>query len=180
MDDREAEKRLEWMLFDCVFIVLGIVGMFSSQFLTPYTGLTVFIITFGICATFTGITVFEMVHLTYSVDKHMKELINFPQLRKEITQELEHFKTDKSGILWVWAVCFLTIIVMSIAWFTLSWPAFMILDAILAAYSFPPSARLAITLVSNVISWFLILMTLGLLFWAFINSGRRETETYGV
>lgn len=176
IDDKEAERRLRWMLFDSGIIGLCLLGMWMSQLLSPYVGFTVFFLSLAGCTVLMVITIVEIIQLTYSVDKYMIHEIALPKL----PEKLKELQKDKSGILWIWAVCLLTIVIMSIAWFTLSWPAFMILDAILASYTFPPTARLAITLVSNVISWFLILMTIGLLFWAFVNSGRRETETFGI
>lgn len=180
IDDMEAEHRLRWMLFDAGILVICMLGMFASQLLTPIIGLTVFTISFFAFAGIMGLTIVEIVQLTRSVDKYMKAQITLPKVSAKLVEEAKRFKDDKRGVLWIWAVCFLTIIVMSIAWFSLSWPAFMILDQILASYNFNSTARLAITLVSNVISWFLILMVLGLLFWAFVNSGRREDQTYGL
>ena len=188
IDDKEAERRLRWMLFDSGIIGLCLLGMWMSQLLSPYVGFTVFFLSLVGCTVLMVITIIEIIQLTYSVDKFMIHEIALPKhiveaydsTRKKLVEEARRLQEDKSGILWIWAVCLLTIVIMSIAWFTLSWPAFMILDAILASYTFPPTARLAITLVSNVISWFLILMTIGLLFWAFVNSGRRETETYRI
>lgn len=179
MDDKEAEHRLRWMLFDSGIIFICMLGMFASQLLSPLFGFTVFIIAEMGCAAFMVITIVEMVQLTYSVDRYMLAQMQLSKLPIKLVKEVERFKDDKRGIMWVWAVCLLTIVVMSMAWFTLSWPAFMIIDSILASYSFPPTARLAITLVSNVISWFLIIMTLGLLLWAIVNSQRKEETTYG-
>jgi len=180
MDDKEAEHRLRWMLFDSGIMFICMLGMFASQLLEPILGFTVFIIMEMIWSVGMVITIVEMLQLTYSVDKYMLAQMRLPKLPTKLVEEINRFKDDKQGILWVWAVCLLTIIVMSIAWFTLSWPAFMIIDAVLASYSFPPTARLAITLTSNVISWFLILMVLGLVLWAFVNSQRREDQTYGM
>jgi len=179
MDDKEAEHRLRWMLFDSGIIFMCMLGMFASQLLSPLFGFTVFIIAELACAACMVLTIVEMVQLTYSVDKYMLAQMRLPKLPTKLVEEINRFKDDKQGIMWVWAVCLLTIVVMSMAWFTLSWPAFMIIDSILASYSFPPTARLAITLTSNVISWFLILMVLGLVLWAFVNSQRREETTYG-
>lgn len=180
MDDREAEHRLRWMLFDSGVMFICMLGMFASQLLSPLFGFTVFIIAEMACAGLMVITIVEMVQLTYSVDKYVLSQMQLPKFPAKLIEEAKRFKDDKRGIMWVWAVCLLTIVVMSMAWFTLSWPAFMIIDAVLASYNFPPTARLAITLTSNVISWFLIMMTLGLLLWAFVNSQRREETTYGV
>jgi uncharacterized membrane protein len=179
MDDKEAEHRLRWMLFDSGIMLFCMLGMFASQLLEPLLGFTVFLISELACAVGMVVTIVEMIQLTYSVDKHMLAQMQVPKISPLLLEKAKQFKDDKRGVMWVWAICLLTIVVMSMAWFTLSWPAFMIIDAVLASYSFPPTARLAITLVSNVISWFLIMMVLGLLLWAFVNSQRREETTYG-
>lgn len=203
MDDKEAEHRLRWMLFDSGIILFCMLGMFASQLLEPVLGFTVFVIAEMGWAAAMIITIVEMLQLTYSVDKYMlaqmsvsklppklqekcdnmrkvtsEILQDYDKARKKMVNEVERFKEDTHGVMWVWAVCLLTIVVMSMAWFTLSWPAFMIIDAVLASYNFPPTARLAITLTSNVISWFLILMVLGLVLWAFVNSQRKEDVSY--
>lgn len=90
------------------------------------------------------------------------------------------FRKNKRGALWIWAVCLLSLTVLALAWFVLTWPTFMIIDYIESVYTFPPEAAPAITLVKNVLGWFLILMSLGLLLWAYVNSQRREEVTYPV
>ena len=90
------------------------------------------------------------------------------------------FQKNKRAALWIWAVCLLSITVMALAWFVLTWPTYMIIEYIEPVYTFPPEATPAITLVKNVIAWFLILMSLGLLLWAYVHSQRREDVTYPV
>lgn len=90
------------------------------------------------------------------------------------------FRKNKSAALWIWAVCLLSIVTLALAWFVLTWPTFMIIDYIEGVYTFPPEAAPAITLVKNVMAWFLILMALGLLLWAYVNSQRKEELTYPV
>ena len=92
--------------------------------------------------------------------------------------EEKKFAKDKRAALWIWAVCLLSIAVLALGWFTLSWPTYMIIETIENVYAFPPEAESAINLIKNVIGWFLILMSLGLLLWAFVNSQRREEVTY--
>lgn len=90
------------------------------------------------------------------------------------------FRKNKRAALWIWTVCLLSITVLALAWFVLTWPTFMIIDYIESVYTFPPEAAPAITLIKNVLGWFLILMALGLLLWAYVNSQRREEITYPV
>jgi len=72
----------------------------------------------------------------------------------------------------------LAIVVLAMAWFTLTWPTFQIIAFIENVYTFPTEAAPAITLIKNVIAWFLIIMALGLLLWAYVMSQRKEDVTY--
>ena len=81
---------------------------------------------------------------------------------------------DSKGALWIWSVAFLTIVVMAFAWFALTWPTFMVIDFVESHYTYQGSSAYAATFVKNVLSWFLILMSLGLLLWVSVNSQRRD------
>ena len=85
---------------------------------------------------------------------------------------------NNKGAMWIWAVCILSLVVLAMGWFTLTWPTFLIIETIESQYSFPSEATNAITLMKTVLGWFLILMALGLLAWAFVNSQKREEITY--
>lgn len=91
---------------------------------------------------------------------------------------LKRFRDNKSAIVWVWAVCLLAIVVHSIAWLVLCWPMYMTLDAIEASYTFPVQATNTINLIRSIAALEEVVMVLGLLAWAFINSSRREEVTY--
>jgi len=56
----------------------------------------------------------------------------------------------------------------------------MLIEQIEGVYDFPAETIPAINLIKAVMGWFLILMTLGLLLWAYVNSQRREDITYPV
>lgn len=94
-----------------------------------------------------------------------------------VTEKL--FKQRKAA-LYIWAVCLLAISVLSLGWFVLTWPTYQIITYIESVYTFPPEATNAITLIKNVIAWFLILMALGLLLWAYVMSQKREEVTFPV
>lgn len=90
----------------------------------------------------------------------------------------KRFIEGKSGIVWVWAVCLLAIIVHSICWLALSWPLYLTLDAVEAAYTFPAVATPTMNLIRGVVALEETVFVLGMLAWAFINSSRREEVTY--
>jgi hypothetical protein len=95
-----------------------------------------------------------------------------------LRQFLRDFRDDRSAIIWVWAVCFLTITVNSLAWLVLGWPTYLALDAIEASYTFPSVATNTIALIRYVVAAEPILVILGMLLWAYVNSGKREDATY--
>jgi len=95
-------------------------------------------------------------------------------------QLFSKFRQSRRGAIYVWAVCLLSIAVLAIGWFTLTWPAYMLIELIESIYAFPPEATAAITLIKNMIGWFLIIMAFGLLLWAILASTRREEVTYPI
>lgn len=102
------------------------------------------------------------------------------KLSKVSKETLKRLKQDRRGALWIWAVCLLAIVTLAMGWFTLTWPAFIIIDTIESKFDFPPEATAPISLIKAVMGWFLIFMSLGLLLWAFVHSQRREEVTYPV
>jgi len=88
----------------------------------------------------------------------------------------EGLRMNNKGALWLWSVAILTIIVMALAWFVLTWPTFMIIDFVESQYTFQGSSAYAATFVKNVLSWFLVLMSLGLLLWLYVNSQRKSED----
>jgi hypothetical protein len=85
---------------------------------------------------------------------------------------------DRRGITWVWIVALLTWAIMAIAYFSLVGVVYLVLDSVEAAYSWGGSELQTLQLTRDVAAWFLIIMTVGLIGWALINSARREDQTY--
>ena len=178
IDDKEAERRLNWMFFDIGIIIIGMILMFPTSMILPAElGFACFFLG----STVAVISITEMVMLVYSVHTFMvdnpRRVVSLKLLDRLETVEQTHPKA-KAGIIWVWAVCIIGIMVLAIAWFSLSWPAYEIIQAITSIYSFPAKATLTIDLLRNVIAWLPIIIVLGLLLWAFVNSGRKEETTY--
>ena len=94
--------------------------------------------------------------------------------------DMRTLKKNKQGALYIWAVCLLSLVVLAMGWFTLTYPTFMIIEMIEGMYNFPPEATAGIGLIKSVLGWFLILMALGLIIWAFVASSRREDVTYPI
>lgn len=93
---------------------------------------------------------------------------------------VEDLVEDRRGIVWVWVVAITTWAIMAVAYFSLSMVVYLVLDSVEGFYTFSEQEMGVITLTKNVTGWFLIIMTIGILGWALINSTRRETATYPV
>lgn len=88
------------------------------------------------------------------------------------------FVEDERGIIWVWIVAGLTWVLMAVAWFTLSIVGYAVIDAVEAMpYNYPQAYLDNITLARDVLGWFLIIMTIGIIGWALISSARRVDDT---
>jgi hypothetical protein len=149
-DNRVVIELLVLILLGFGFLLVGTVG-YSFE-------LTMLFLTLGIGFCFSGVLLFANWFR-----------VNMKDLNK-----------NKRGALYVWAVCLLAIVVLAMGWFTLSYPTFQIIEIIENIYSFPPEATAAIGLIKSVLGWFLILMSLGLIIWAFVASSRREDVTFPI
>lgn len=90
---------------------------------------------------------------------------------------------DEKGIVWVWVVAICAWAIMAIAYFALSTVLYIVLDSVEAwapwsGHAWESQYMATIELTRNVCAWFLIIMTVGLLMWALINSARREDQTF--
>jgi hypothetical protein len=92
-------------------------------------------------------------------------------------ERLNHFREDHRGIVSIWIVCFISLGVYSILWFTLGWATFKIIDIMTSSFSYPPPAMLTINLMELVLRWHPILFFFGMLLWAFNMSQKGEETT---
>lgn len=110
-------------------------------------------------------------------------LIRQANLAAAAQEKAEEFKDEKRGIVWVWIVALLTWAIMAIAYFSLSMVVYIVLDQAEAfipwgsAPAWADGYMQTITLTRNVCAWFLIIMTVGIIGWALINSARRTEDT---
>jgi len=152
-DEKFNRKILELLILTLLgfgFLLVGTVG-YSFE-------LTMFFLMLGMGFCFSGIILFA----------------NWLRIN------MRDFNKNKRGALYIWAVCLLSIVVLAMGWFTLTYPTFMIIDLIEDMYDFPPEATASIGLIKSVLGWFLILMALGLIIWALVASSRREDVTYPI
>lgn len=143
-----------------IFAGLGACLMFSGNFVGGNVAITLLIVGIG----FVGMGCVFIVKggefgAAY-VAKNKRDLVN-----------------GKEGIVWVWIVALLTWAIMAVAYFALSIVVYMVLDNVQAMAVLPPEYLANITLTRNVTQWFLIIMTIGIIGWALINSVRRVDDT---
>jgi len=151
------EKLKEKTLIIAISILVGALGVIGSTIIAQFE-LAIFCYSVGM--SFLALSIIFSVMLLRSFEKKPSQ------------------PRQNRGAIWIWTVCLLAIVVLAMGWFTLTWPTFIIIETIESQFTFPPEATNAITLMKTVMGWFLILMALGLLLWAFVNSQRREEVTY--
>jgi len=156
VNEPEKKKETDDSMTILLLVLAGVVGV-SGMFL-PNVELAVFSLALGLGLMSIGVLL----------------AFNFIRVSEKKLRE------NKRGALWIWAVALLAIVTLAVAWFALTWPAFMLIEQIEGVYDFPAETIPAINLIKAVMGWFLILMTLGLLLWAYVNSQRREDITYPV
>ena len=81
-------------------------------------------------------------------------------------------------ILWVWIVCLLSIVVMAFLWFVWTWPISIIMDTVETQMGLPPEATTTVAFLRLIFMILPILIALGLILWAYVNSQRKEDVTY--
>jgi hypothetical protein len=115
-----------------------------------------------------GLVGVGLVDLLYGM-KHISKLERLNILGK--------LRSDHSGIISIWIVCFISLIVYSILWFTLGWATFSIMDSVEASFSFPAQALPTIAAMRLVLTWHPLLFFFGMLLWAYNLSQKTEEIT---
>lgn len=91
---------------------------------------------------------------------------------------MKSLRRNRSGLIYVWVVCFFAIVIYSIAWFVLGWSAMMTIQAVEDAYTFTGPAATTVDLVKTVIAWHPLIFIFGMIIWALVNSHKREYVSY--
>ena len=150
-----------------LLLVVGSNGRFG-----PDIAVTMFVVGIGF-AGFGGVVIWKGVQFSeqYLTQKGV-------DIVDEVTDE--SLMTNNRAIVWVWIVALTTWAIMAVAYFSLSMLVYMVLDSVEGMYAFGEQELGIITLTKNVTGWFLIIMTVGIIGWALINSARREDQTYPI
>ena len=97
--------------------------------------------------------------------------------RKQLERRMKY---GNSGVIWIWAVCLAGIVMYAICYYALVYPTLELIGIVEGMYSFDAQATVTLNLTRAVLNWHPIFFILGMLLWGFVNSGRRETQTYPV
>lgn len=175
--EKEALKQTSLKL-GFLFVVIG-AALFASANL-PLGEITLTLFIGGV-----GIIGFGLVFIVKGAEFGEDFLVKQRLKQEQLTDEQYHanFKADESGIIWVWIVALVTWAIMAMAYFALSMVLYMVLDSVEAfapweGHAWESQYMGVIELTRNVCAWFLIIMTVGIIGWALINSARREEPTY--
>jgi len=95
--------------------------------------------------------------------------------RKQLERRLKH---ANEGVIWIWAVCLASIVLYAIAYYSLVYPTLELIGIVEGMFTFDPQATVTLNLCKAVLNWHPIIFILGMLLWGFVNSARRETQTY--
>lgn len=87
---------------------------------------------------------------------------------------MRSLRSNRSGIIYVWVICFMAIVIYSIFWFIGGYVAISVIDAVTASYNFTGMAATTIRIIKNVLFWHPLFFMFGMLLWAFTNSRKRE------
>lgn len=82
------------------------------------------------------------------------------------------------GVVWIWAVCLAGIVIYSITFYVLVYPALEIIGVVEGLTTWSADATFTLNFVRTVLNWHPIIFIVGLLIWAYVNSQRREDVTY--
>jgi len=87
-------------------------------------------------------------------------------------------RRKKIGVVWIWAVAFLTLAFMALAYWATTWPLTILMAKMQTIFSFPSEAMPAIALYTNIIVYFLFFVCIGVLLWAIVNSEKGGELSY--
>ena len=93
------------------------------------------------------------------------------------------FKSDKRGIVYVWAMVFLGMVIYTFTWFTLGLPLMYFIDAIRTSMSASITDPMWLNVVSFILLCFEIHPIISLIGWfiyGILNSTHRDVDTWRV
>ena len=89
---------------------------------------------------------------------------------------IRRFRHDKRASVLAWVIVLLMMFTYSIVWFTAGWAAMKFVDTVEEEYELGTRATGIVTLLKYVFAWHPIIVFVGLIIYAFVNSQRRDVR----
>jgi hypothetical protein len=102
---------------------------------------------------------------------------------KYVAKRTSNFKSDKRGIVYVWAMIFLGMVIYTFTWFTLGLPLMYFIDAIRTSMSTTVADPMWFSVVNFILLCFEIHPIISLVGWfiyGILNSTHRDVDTWRV
>lgn len=84
----------------------------------------------------------------------------------------------RTNVVFVWGLVFLGMALYAMVWFIMGLVLFPVIDGIEAAYTFPTPFDQVVAMLKQVFYWHPILAMFGWLLWGYMNSARRDVQTW--
>ena len=89
---------------------------------------------------------------------------------------LNRFRRDKRGAIYAWIIVLIFMFTYATVWFTAGWAAMQVVDTVESQTEFGDEATGVIDFLRNVFAWHPILVFVGLILYALVNSQRRDVR----
>jgi len=98
--------------------------------------------------------------------------------RQGFNFHLRRLQNNRSGVIWIWTMALMTMFVFSILWIAFAPVVLNLISTFTAAFAFPGPWQVTMQFISYIWIYFGVIMVLGILFWAFNASQRRDPGSY--
>lgn len=89
---------------------------------------------------------------------------------------LKRFRHDKRGAVYAWIIVLIFMFTYATIWFTAGWAAMQVVDTAEEQNDFGTEATGVIDFLKNVFAWHPIIVFVGLILYALVNSQRRDVR----
>lgn len=157
-----------------VYLRVGLCLILCSVLLSFIVAITAASISFmaGVVLVCMGVT-YTLVLLCGAI----KENVNRVR-RQGFRFHLKRFQNNRSGVIWIWTMALMTMFVFSILWIAFAPVVLNLINTFTAAFAFPGPWQVTMQFISYIWIYFGVIMVLGILFWAFNASQRRDPGSY--
>ena len=89
---------------------------------------------------------------------------------------LKRFKRDKRAVVYAWVIVLVLMFTYAVVWFTAGWAAMKFVDTAEEQFTFSDRESGIITLAKNIFAWHPVIVFIGYLLYAIVNSQRRDVR----